>query len=139
MRHDQDAAVAAATVADDARSALLADLLGRVAGRHILAIQDTTSLHDDGDKHSLNLHPTIAVDATEGALLGLVSADLLERDGSPKAHCNKRRLDEKESRRWGDATRQRAMSTYELTTIGWRQAWHRITKLASTESPQLTS
>ena len=33
MRHNQDAAVAAATVADDARSALLADLLGRVAGR----------------------------------------------------------------------------------------------------------
>jgi SRSO17 transposase len=32
VRHDQDAAVAAATVADDARSALLADLLGRVAG-----------------------------------------------------------------------------------------------------------
>ncbi|HEV3289475.1 MAG TPA: IS701 family transposase, partial [Streptosporangiaceae bacterium] len=32
MRHDQDAAVAAATVADDAWSALLADLLGRVAG-----------------------------------------------------------------------------------------------------------
>ena len=31
MRHNQDAA-AAATVADDARSALLADLLGRVAG-----------------------------------------------------------------------------------------------------------
>jgi hypothetical protein len=85
-----------------------ADLLGRVAGRHILAIQDTTSLHDDGDKHSLNLHPTIAVDATDGALLGLLSADLLERDGTPKAHCNKRRLDEKESRRWVDATRQAA-------------------------------
>ena len=32
MRHDQDAAVAAVTVAEDARSALLADLLGRVAG-----------------------------------------------------------------------------------------------------------
>jgi SRSO17 transposase len=32
VRHDQDAAVAAATVADEARSALLADLLGRVAG-----------------------------------------------------------------------------------------------------------
>src|ERR1700730_13754379 len=32
VRHDQDAAVAAATVADDARSALLAGLLGRVAG-----------------------------------------------------------------------------------------------------------
>jgi SRSO17 transposase len=32
VEHDHDAAVAAATVADDARSALLADLLGRVAG-----------------------------------------------------------------------------------------------------------
>jgi len=32
VRHDQDAAVAAATVADEARSALLADLLGQVAG-----------------------------------------------------------------------------------------------------------
>jgi SRSO17 transposase len=32
VRHNQDAAVAAATVADDAWSALLADLLGRVAG-----------------------------------------------------------------------------------------------------------
>jgi SRSO17 transposase len=32
VKHDQDAAVAAVTVADDARSALLADLLGRVAG-----------------------------------------------------------------------------------------------------------
>jgi SRSO17 transposase len=32
VRHNQEAAAAAATVADDARSALLADLLGRVAG-----------------------------------------------------------------------------------------------------------
>jgi SRSO17 transposase len=32
VTHNQDAAVAAATVADDARSALLADLRGRVAG-----------------------------------------------------------------------------------------------------------
>jgi SRSO17 transposase len=32
VRHNQDAAVAAATVADEARSALLADLLGQVAG-----------------------------------------------------------------------------------------------------------
>ena len=85
-----------------------ADLLGRVAGRHILAIQDTTSLRDDGDQHSLHLHPTMAVDAADGALLGLLSADLLERDGQPKAHCNKRGLDEKESRRWVDATRQAA-------------------------------
>jgi hypothetical protein len=30
-----------------------ADLLQRVAGRHILAIQHSTSLRDDGDKQSL--------------------------------------------------------------------------------------
>ena len=32
VEHNQDAAAAAATVADEARSALLADLLGQVAG-----------------------------------------------------------------------------------------------------------
>jgi hypothetical protein len=85
-----------------------ADLLKRVAGRHILAIQDSTSLRDDGDKQSLYLHPTIAVDAADGALLGLLTAAMLERDGRAKAHCNKRRLEEKESRRWVDATRQAA-------------------------------
>ena len=43
----------------------------RVSGLHILAIQDTTSLRDDGGAHSLNLHSTIAVDAESGTLLGL--------------------------------------------------------------------
>ena len=47
---------------------------GLVQGRHILAIQDTTSLRDDGDQRSLHLHPTIAVDAIDGTLLGLVHA-----------------------------------------------------------------
>src|SRR5512142_2098594 len=41
---------------------------GLVASRHILAIQDTTTLRDDGNQCSLNLHPTIAVDAEDGAL-----------------------------------------------------------------------
>ena len=63
-------------------------------------------MREDGDKQSLNLHPTMAVDAADGALLALLSAELLERDGRPKEHCNKRRLDEKESRRWVDATCQ---------------------------------
>lgn len=80
-----------------------------VAGRHILAIQDTTSLRDDGKKCSVNLHPTIAVDADSGALLGLVHAEILNRDGSAgKVHCNKRPFEEKESRRWLDAIRASA-------------------------------
>jgi hypothetical protein len=40
---------------------------GRITGRHILAIQDTTSLRDDGAKHSIQAHPTIALDAATGA------------------------------------------------------------------------
>ena len=46
------------------------------------------------------------MDAADGALLGLLSAEVLERDGRPKEHCNKRSLDEKESRRWVTATCQ---------------------------------
>jgi Transposase DDE domain len=85
-----------------------ADLLGRVAGRHVLAIQASTSLRDDGDKQSLYLHPTIAVDGADGALLGLLTAAVLARDGQPKEPCNKPSLEEKESGRWVDATRQAA-------------------------------
>ena len=34
-----------------------------MAGRHVLAIQDTTSRRDEGARHSIQAHPTIAVDA----------------------------------------------------------------------------
>lgn len=97
-----------------------------VAGRRILTIQDTTSLRDDGDQCSINLHPTIAVDAEAGTLLGLVHADLLIRDGSAAAvHCNKRRFDEKESRRWLASARAsaalRAAGAIAVTNIGDRE------------------
>ena len=42
----------------------------------------------------------IAVDATDGALLGLVHAEFLRRTGGKKALCGKRPFEEKESRRW---------------------------------------
>ena len=74
----------------------------RIAGRHVLAIQDTTSLRDDGKKLSLQLHPTIAVDAADGALLGLVDAVFLHHDGAAKPHRHARCFDVKESRRWLD-------------------------------------
>jgi hypothetical protein len=85
-----------------------AHLLERVAGREVLVIQDTTSLRDDGNKCGLYLHPAIAVDAAGGALPGLLAAEFLVRDETPKAHCNKRALEEKESRRWVDVTGQAA-------------------------------
>jgi Transposase DDE domain len=77
---------------------------GLVRGRHILAIQDTTTLRDDGKQRSLNLHPMIAVDAADGALLGLVDAVFLNHVGGKKHLCKKRPFAEKESRRWLDAT-----------------------------------
>jgi hypothetical protein len=76
----------------------------RVRGRHILAIQDTTTLRDDGRQCSLNLHAMIAVDAADGAPLGLVEAVFLDRAGGKKRLCAKRPFAEKESRRWLDAT-----------------------------------
>jgi Transposase DDE domain len=79
---------------------------GRVAERHVLVIQDTTSLRDDGDRCSLQLHPSIAVDAADGALLGLVHAEFLRRDGTARPHCNNRPLAEKDSRRWITATQK---------------------------------
>jgi len=78
--------------------------LARVNGRHVLAIQDTTSLRDDGDQRSLHLHPTIAVDAINGSLLGLVDATLLQRTGGKRATKPTRPFHAKESRRWLDAT-----------------------------------
>lgn len=83
-------------------------LLDRVRGRQVLAIQDTTSLRDDGAQCGLSLHPTLVLDAAEGALLGLLAAEFLVRDGRVPTHCNKRRLGEKESRRWIASLQQAA-------------------------------
>ena len=91
-----------------------AHLLGRVEGCEVLVIQDTTSLRDDGNKKGLYLHPAIAVDATDGALLGLLTADFLVPDETPRLHCNKRDLAQKESRRWIEAMEQ----AQDLLTAG---------------------
>jgi hypothetical protein len=79
-----------------------------VAGRHILAIQDTTTLRDDGVANSLMLHPTIAVDGHDGALLGLVHGEVVHRSGGRKATRKTTAFDEKQSRRWLDAAREAA-------------------------------
>lgn len=78
------------------------------AGRHVLAIQDTTSLRDDSKRTGRYLHATIAVDAGNGALLGLVGASYLLRRGKQKVRCNKRPFASKESARWLEATYEAA-------------------------------
>jgi hypothetical protein len=73
---------------------------GRVAGLHVLAIQDTTSLRDDGAGHSLVAHPTIAVEAETGALLGLAQGEILSRGGGLAQSRKARAFEDKQSRRW---------------------------------------
>jgi hypothetical protein len=85
-----------------------------VAGRHILAIQDTTSVRDGGDGNSIVLHPTIAVDALDGALLGLVHAQILTRSGGMKEQRRRHVFADKQSRRWLDA----AEAAAQLTAAG---------------------
>lgn len=89
----------------------LARTCGLVQGRHVLAIQDTTSLRDDGKSSNHQLHATIAVDADDGAVLGVVGASFLRNKGRQKIHCNKRAFAEKDSRRWLNATHEAAKLT----------------------------
>jgi hypothetical protein len=92
---------------DEMVSTVRARTSGLVKGRHILAIQDTTTLRDDGKLNSLNLHAMIAVDADDGGLLGLIDAVFLSRAGGKK-HLRARAFTDKESCRWLDASRTAA-------------------------------
>jgi hypothetical protein len=72
----------------------------RVAGRHVLAIQDTTTVRATAEGRCVALHPVIAVDANEGALLGLVDARFYAREGGRRGQRRERAFAQKESRRW---------------------------------------
>ena len=86
----------------------------RVAGRHVLAIQDTTELHfatheaskrgfgkgGNGEALGLFLHPVLAVDAANAAVIGLVDCVVLNRTEGKVSDHKRRDTDEKESRRW---------------------------------------
>ena len=94
----------------------------RAAGRHVLAIQDTTEFnfprHADS-KHGfgrsgndrdlgLFLHPTIAVEAVHGGIIGLVGAQVLNRTGAKVDASSRRAIEDKESYRWLLATEEAA-------------------------------
>jgi hypothetical protein len=69
-------------------------------GRQVLVIQDTTSLRDDGENHSLNMHTAIVVDAYDGSLIGLLHAECLRYAGGKRDSCGRRPFEEKASFRW---------------------------------------
>jgi len=84
------------------------------AGRHVLAIQDTSEINftttdenrrglgeiGKGSGRGVLLHPMLAVDASSGGLLGLVSGRIWTREGRVETPHSKRPLSEKESERW---------------------------------------
>lgn len=85
-----------------------------IAGRHVLAIQDTTEVKfpttaqrrrglgpvKKGNTYGVVAHAMIAVDADSHACLGLVGGDVQTRDGVVTEHHRDRPLSQRESRRW---------------------------------------
>jgi len=80
---------------------------GRCAGRHILAIQDTTVVSSQGGG-GLYLHAVLAVDADEGAILGLIDGRFLLRRQGRRGSRRQRPTGDKESRRWLDGAERAA-------------------------------
>jgi hypothetical protein len=84
------------------------------AGRHVLAIQDTSEINfrtkperrralgeiGKGTGHGLLLHAMAAVDAESDACLGLVAGKIWTRQGRVTVPHDKRPLEQKESERW---------------------------------------
>src|SRR5947208_3640718 len=72
----------------------------RVAGRHVLAVQDSSALRVDEKGVGLSFHPVIAVDANDGTVLGPVDNFFLKRQGGERGKRRQKTFEEKDSRRW---------------------------------------
>jgi hypothetical protein len=84
------------------------------AGRHVLAIHDTSEINfrttparrrglgeiGRGNGHGVLLHAMLAIDAQSGASLGLVTGEIWTRQGRQTIAHDKRAASERESRRW---------------------------------------
>jgi hypothetical protein len=81
-------------------STALAQTCTQVAGRHVLAIQDTSALRVDEKGIGLSFHPVLAVEAGTGTVLGLIDNVFLTRRGGERATRKQRGFAEKDSRRW---------------------------------------
>jgi Transposase DDE domain len=79
----------------------------RCTGREVLVVQDTTVVRSDGGGGDY-LHAVVALDASDGALLGLVDASFLHRASGQKAQRKALPVEEKESFRWLEGAEQAA-------------------------------
>ena len=81
-------------------SSALARTCSQVGGRHVLAIQDTTSVRVDEKGVGLSIHPVLAIDAIDGRVFGLVDNIVLSRKGGAADSRKARAFEEKDSARW---------------------------------------
>jgi hypothetical protein len=79
----------------------------RCVGRHVLALQDTTVLRSAGGGGEY-LHAVLAVDAEEGAILGLIDGQFLERSSGRRGQRRQAGIEEKESFGWLEGAEQAA-------------------------------
>jgi hypothetical protein len=97
---------------------------GRCADRHILAIQDTTVVKSEGGG-GLYLHVCLAVDADDGAILGLAHAQFLKREEGRKAQRRGLPTAAKESQRWldgADGAARACAAARQMTLISDRES-----------------
>jgi hypothetical protein len=109
------------------------------AGRHVLAIQDTSEINfsttaktrrglgetGKGNGRGVLLHAMLAVEAETGGVLGLVTGRVWTRKGRVETHHSKRSLTEKESERWlatGEAAKPVLAAAGMVTDVSDREA-----------------
>lgn len=103
--------------------ALIADMSRRTGqicqGRIIVAAQDTTEINfsgadrgrrglglgGDGKSLGFFIHPVVAIDAEDEAVVGIVGARIWTRGMAKVTHRQERELEDKESERWLEGTR----------------------------------
>jgi hypothetical protein len=114
-------------------------LSDRVAGMHVLAIQDTTELNyarhagrirglgpsGNGRDPGLFVHPVLAIDAGSGALLGLTGMQIWTRQGPASPDYPRQPIEEKESYRWlqgAESAKSALAAATMVTVIGDRES-----------------
>jgi hypothetical protein len=79
----------------------------RCLGQDVLVIQDTTVIRSEGGGGDY-LHASIALDAADGAILGLVGGCFLQRTSGRKQARKRLPIEEKESFRWLEGAEEAA-------------------------------
>lgn len=126
-----------AVMAEEIFAAAGAAIGRRAAGRHVLAIQDTTHLSfprraggglgpgGDGKVPGLFLHPLLALDAADGTALGLAAGQVWTRRPGKVGARRKRAIEDKESARWietGAAAKAALAEARQVTLIADRES-----------------